>query len=411
MKTYTLLDLQTYIRRVIAANMQEDVWITAEVASCGEARGHWYLELLEKDTTAITAQATAVLWTTNYKQLQKKLGAETLQSMLAEGVAVRMQVRVEYHERYGMKLVVQDLDSAYTLGQLAVQRRATFLKLQEEGFLILQKKLKTPLVMQRIAVISSAGSAGYQDFMAQLQGNSYSYQYKTTLFDSAVQGSYTVGDLLHHFSTISENALDFDAICVIRGGGSRIDLAVFDDYKLAAAAAKLPLPLLVGIGHDIDESVLDAVAHQALKTPTAVADYLIERSALFETKLYQNVAQLKQTTIYYLRKTELQQTQTAQKLRYALSSNLQKKQLNLANLSVKLPAIAAQNLQKKEQQLALASQKMSLLDPQNSLKRGFSMSLYQNKPIIDAQTVPIGADIETVTATGSLQSIVQSKND
>ena len=219
MKTYTLLDLQTYIRRVIAANMQEDIWITAEVASCGETRGHWYLELLEKDNDAITAQAAAVLWATNFRQLQKKLGAETLQSLLAEGVAVRMQVRVEYHERYGMKLVVQDLDPVYTLGQLALQRRATLLKLHEEGFLVLQKKMKTPLVIQRIAVISSAGSAGYQDFMAQLQGNSYGYRYKTTLFDSAVQGGYTVSDLIQHFSKISTNVSRFDAVCVIRGGG------------------------------------------------------------------------------------------------------------------------------------------------------------------------------------------------
>ncbi len=402
--TYTLLDLQTYIRRVIAANMQESVWITAELSSCGESRGHWYIDLIQKEQTAITAQASAVLWAANFKALQKKLSANTLAALLREGVALRMEVRVEYHERYGMKLVVQDIDPIYTLGQLEAQRRATLQRLHEEKLLEKQRAIKLPFVVQRIAVISSALSAGYQDFIQHLNHNVYGYAFKVTLFDSAVQGVNTASDLLRHFEYIAKNSADFDAVCILRGGGSRLDLAAFDDYQIAASAAVLPLPLLVGIGHDIDESVLDAVAHTALKTPTAVADFLIERAAQFESRLLQQQQQLHYLSHQVFKQLELQQEKIAQQLQYSVQRALQQQAQTIQAIELKLPHTLELHFQKHAQNLDLFAQKIDLLQPNHILKRGFSMTLYENKPVLNAETLPKDAIIETITQEGRFKS-------
>ncbi|MEY4927369.1 MAG: hypothetical protein RI894_1805, partial [Bacteroidota bacterium] len=406
--TYTLLDLQTYIRRVIAANMQETVWITAELSSCSESRGHWYIDLVQKDQANIAAQASAVLWATNFKVLLKKLSANTLAALLREGVQVRMEVRVEYHERYGMKLVVQDLDPAYTLGQLEAQRRASLQRLYEERLLDKQKQIVLPIVVQRIAVISSTLSAGYQDFIQHLNHNIYGYKFQINLFDSAVQGESTVSDIVRHFDYITKNKANFDAVCVLRGGGSRLDLAAFDDYKIAASAAVLPLPLLVGIGHDIDESVLDAVAHTSLKTPTAVADFLIDRTAQFESRLLQQKQQLHHASSQVLKQAELRQAKTAQQLQYSAQHALQQHAQAIQKIDLKLPHVLALHFQKQAQNLDLLEQKIDLLQPNHILKRGFSMTLYENKPILNAADIPKNAVIETLTQTGKLKSRVLS---
>ncbi len=406
MKTYTLLDLQTYIRRVIAANMQDAVWITAELSSCGEVRGHWYLDLIEKDDAAITAQVSAVLWASTFKILQKKLGAKTLNTLLNEGVQVRMEVRVEYHERYGMKLVIQDLDPAYTLGQLEAQRRESLQKLNAQGLLQQQKKLKLPAVVQRVALISASGAAGYQDFIQHLNHNIYGYKFAVTLFDSNVQGDKAVSDILQHFAVIAKNHERFDAICILRGGGSRLDLVAFDDYNMAAAAAVLPLPLLVGIGHEIDESVLDAVAFLSLKTPTAVADFLIDLAANFESKLQQQEQQLYYLSNHIFKKIELEQSKIEQHLQFVIAKNIKQKELVLEKIAAFLTHTLSFYWQKQQQNLDLLTQKIDLLQPEKILKRGFSMALYQNKPILNTENIPQGAIIETITHKGKLESKV-----
>jgi exodeoxyribonuclease VII large subunit len=274
----TLNELQIIIRDSLYLALPDLYWIVAEIAEIRENfSGHCYLELVEKqpDDKNVRARARAVIWNNRYRVLKPFFENITGES-LKQGLKILVRVKVEYHEIYGLSLVVSDIDPSFTYGEMAIKRQLIIQKLGEEGVLEMNKELSFPAVPQRIAVISSGNAAGYSDFINHLKGNKEGYVFYTVLFDTAMQGTETEQSVIGSLDRIASVAQMFDVVAIIRGGGSTTDLSWFDNYNIAYLITQFPLPVLTGIGHEKDMSVTDLVAWKALKTPTAVADYLVE---------------------------------------------------------------------------------------------------------------------------------------
>ncbi|MDR0972556.1 MAG: exodeoxyribonuclease VII large subunit, partial [Prevotellaceae bacterium] len=276
----SLLELNSIVKQTISLTLPDTFWIQAETSDVHAAsNGHCYLEFIQKDlrSNALVARARATIWRNVYTLLRPHFEQATGHAF-ASGIKVQVLVKVEYHELYGLTLTVYDIDPTYTLGDLAQRRREILRKLEEEGVLTLNKELEMPLLPQRIAVISSATAAGYGDFCDQLVRNAQGYRFCVELFPAVMQGDRTEESLLAALDAVMKREADaFDVVVIIRGGGATSDLAAFDSYMLAAACAQFPLPIITGIGHERDDTVLDLVAHTRVKTPTAAAGFLIER--------------------------------------------------------------------------------------------------------------------------------------
>ncbi|GAB3535868.1 hypothetical protein GCM10027443_25420 [Pontibacter brevis] len=276
----SLHQLHQQIREELEMAFPESYWVVAEVAQVNADRrkGHCYLTLVDKgdDARQMLAQARATIWSSRYQMLGRYFEEKTGQPLKA-GLKVLFQATVRFHELYGLSLDIVNIDPNYTIGDLARQRQETLKRLEAEGLMEANKSIELDLVPQRLAVISSATAAGYQDFIHQLQNNSFGYSFHTTLFPATVQGNEAPASVKRAMALAGKYKDRFDAIVLIRGGGSQTDLSCFDDYAIAAAIGHSPLPVLTGIGHERDESISDMVAHTRLKTPTAVANFLIDR--------------------------------------------------------------------------------------------------------------------------------------
>jgi exodeoxyribonuclease VII large subunit len=281
----SLFELHQQIREELEVAFPESYWVVAEIAQITPDRrkGHCYVTLVDKgaDARNVVAQARATIWSARFAMLSRFFEDKTGQPLKA-GLKILFQATVRFHELYGLSLDIQNIDPNYTIGDLARQRQETLKRLEAEGLLTANKELELEEVPQRLAVISSATAAGYQDFIHQLQNNAYGYSFHTTLFPATVQGNEAPASVNKAMALIARNKERFDAIVIIRGGGSQTDLSCFDDYSIAAAIGNAPLPVLTGIGHERDESIADLVAHTRLKTPTAVATFLIDRFRSFE---------------------------------------------------------------------------------------------------------------------------------
>jgi exodeoxyribonuclease VII large subunit len=283
--TYSLYDLNEYVKRVIALNFPEPIWISCEVAQCKGARGHYYLDLIEQnDKDEVIAQSSAVIWAKSLYFLKAKLG-DLLPSLLQEGVQIKVKVNIEFNERYGMKLLIEDIDPTYTLGQMELNRQKILERLKKEEVTEQNKALSLPRVIQRLAVISSETAAGYIDFKTHMSANAYCYHFAIDLFTAAMQGANTDNDVVDAVRAIKAQKEKYDAIVLIRGGGSKLDLAAFDSFNIGYAIATSPLPFITGIGHEIDQSVADLMSHTSMKTPTAVADFIIDHNATYEASI------------------------------------------------------------------------------------------------------------------------------
>jgi exodeoxyribonuclease VII large subunit len=274
----SLTELQLIIRDSLYLSLPDMYWVIAEISELKEnSAGHCYLELIEKhpDENNLRARARAIIWSNRYRFLKSFFENITGES-LREGLKILVKIKVEYHEIYGLSLIISDIDPAFTVGDMAIKRHLIIKRLEEEGVFSMNKELAFPYLPQRIAVISSGNAAGYSDFMKHLTGNIYGYVFYTALFSSAVQGEETESGILNAFDRIADNLHLFDVVVIIRGGGSQTDLSWFDNYNIAYHITQFPLPVLTGIGHDKDMSVTDMVANMALKTPTAAADFIIE---------------------------------------------------------------------------------------------------------------------------------------
>lgn len=281
----TLLELNTLIGDTLRDRFTQTFWVVAEISEMKVNRtGHCYLELVEKEDDDICARSRATIWSYTFRMLRSYFETTTGQPF-SEGIKVLIQVTVEYHPAYGLSLNIRDIDPAYTLGDMVRRRREIVARLQEAGVYDMNRELTLPLVPQRIAVISSPTAAGYQDFIHQLEHNQHGFHFEHQLFEAFMQGSEAVPSILKALDGIFLQEDRFDAVAIIRGGGATADLSCFDHFDLAFAVAQFPLPVVTGIGHEKDDTILDMVAHTRLKTPTAVAEFFITGLLRFHEKL------------------------------------------------------------------------------------------------------------------------------
>ncbi len=286
-KAITLLELNNAVRNSLNTAFPEQYWVIAEISEIRENRnGHCYLELVEKDEVndRFIARSRAVIWANTYKML-KPFFEDTTGRELGEGLKILTSVTVEFHELYGFSLNIKDIDPNYTLGDIERQKQEAIAKLKEEGVYDMNKSLDAPVVFQKIAVISSKTAAGYGDFCDQLQHNPYGYKFYLKLFPSIMQGEQAESSIIHTLERIYEYENLFDAVVIIRGGGAKADLHCFNSYWLAYHVAQFPLPVITGIGHERDETVTDMVAFRKMKTPTAVAEFLVNKAGEFDNIL------------------------------------------------------------------------------------------------------------------------------
>ena len=283
----SLTELQLIIRDSLYLSLPQMFWVVAEISEITvNSSGHCYLELVEKhpDEKNIRARIRGIIWSSRFgfiRSFFENITGETLKS----GLKILVKAKVEYHELYGLSLVISDIDPAFTLGDMAVKRQLIIKKLEEEGVFSMNREIDFPLLPQRIAVISSKNAAGYTDFLNHLTGNSYGYVFYTALIETPMQGTETEQGVISALDKIAMHADLFDLVVIIRGGGSQTDLSWFDSYGIAYYVTQFPLPVVTGIGHEKNMSVTDMVANKSLKTPTAVADFLIDRMAIAEDEL------------------------------------------------------------------------------------------------------------------------------
>lgn len=304
-KKITLSQLNDLIKNALSDAFPASIWVIAEISELKENRsGHCYLELMEKSGEEIIARSRATIWSYTYRMLKPYFETTTGQ-LFTQGIKILVQVSVEFHSAFGLSLNIKDIDPVYTVGDLALQRKQIVDRLQAEGVFGMNRELELPLVPQKIAVISSATAAGYQDFINQLESNEPGFKFYTKLFQATMQGVETVPTIINALERIFQYDEVFDAVVIIRGGGATADLSSFDNYELAYNITQFPLPVITGIGHEKDDTIIDLVAHTRLKTPTAVAEFLVNGMERFNDHLLElenEIVQFAQITIEENRK-------------------------------------------------------------------------------------------------------------
>lgn len=406
MNPLSLFELQTFLRQVVALNFPEALWVRCELAQVSQSRGHMYLELVEKaeNETEPSAQASAVIWQGALRRLNSKLGAKTINGLLQTGTEVLLRVKVEFHERYGLKLMVEDIDPSYTLGKLEQRRRQLYEQLQQQGWLGKNREVALPPVLQRIAVISSESAAGYQDFQEHLNENAYSYRFKLQFFGAAMQGNQVETEVLKQLRSIQRQKDRFDAVVLIRGGGAKLDLAGFDSLPLCEKIANFPLPILTGIGHEVDETLVDLVAHAALKTPTAVADFLLQHNLHFEGQLLELSQYLRYVIAESLHAAEIELTTAVQNLQTIPKLLLVRQQDKLQRINAELPLLAHYQQREQGQKLEQLEQVCQLLSIEGTLQRGFALVSRDGKPIDSSSSLKKDEVVELQFKDGIVQS-------
>ncbi len=407
MESYTLYNLNEHIRQVMHLNFPDTIWVKAEVAQIKESRGQYYLTLIQKseDSEKIIAQIDAMIWGQTYWLLRKRL-KNTLSELLQEGLELLLNVRIEFNERYGLKLMIEDIDPAYTIGKLEIKRQKILEDLLKANLLNKNNQLDLPPVAQRLAVLSSNTAAGLQDYLAQMKNNAYGYSFRNILFPIAVQGINLEKELLAQLKKIAARKGEFDAVVIIRGGGSKIDLGGFDSFDLAKAVAKFPLPVIVGIGHEIDETILDRVAHTSLKTPTAVADFLIRKALHFESWLLENKAYLQNAANMQLQEEVATLQQMKRLLVLATQGQIKEVRFALNQLTRHLPVVVKHHLKYEQTKLTQLNKICTLLAPTAIMKRGYTQTYTNEKMIVSAKKVKEGMILETQFIDGQIKSKV-----
>ena len=369
----TLSQLQRLVKETLHERFALPVWVSAEIAEIKiNYSGHCYLELVEKggDNGVPLAQSRAVIWRTAYPRIAGYFEAETGQR-LAAGIKILAKVAVNYHELYGFSLQITDIDPSYTLGDMERQRQITIERLQREGVWDINRENPLPQVVQRIAIVSSRQAAGYQDFCKELGKSPYAFS--LTLFDAFMQGAGAEDSIVAALDAVADRMDDFDAVVLIRGGGSASDLNCFNAYRLCAHVAQFPLPILTGIGHDKDTSVADMVAHTALKTPTAVAGWLVERMAETDGWLDCAALQLNDMTKAAMHASEVRLERLSGEVRRLSGELLTRQTLRLEHFTGLLPDAARDFLARQGVRLGNAAELIAGRSPERILRLGFAV--------------------------------------
>ena len=394
------------VRESIECEMPEEYWVEAELSECRETRGHCYMELIQKDELSATpvAKAPAKCWANKWLTIRPYFERITGQQLHA-GMKVLLQVYPQFHEAYGFSWIVNDIDPTYTIGDMARKRQEIIKKLKDEGVFDLQKELQLPMFCQRIAVISSQTAAGYGDFCNQLADNPYGFKFETQLFPATMQGEGVEQSIINALERIYDT--DYDCVVIIRGGGATSDMSGFDTLALAENVANFPIPIITGIGHERDESILDMVSHTRVKTPTAAAAFLIEhlKEVLDVIDSSQDriarYAQQKLTTL----NSQLAIVSESIPRLFSLVKTRQESKLDI--FEQRMRTSIDRRLTSESHKLELISEKLKALDPTLLLARGYSITMHNGHAVRDASSLAPGTEIETRLAKGTIHSIIK----
>ena len=403
----TLRELQRRVKAALEGQFALPVWVSAEISEIKvNYSGHCYLELVEKggDNGVPTAQARAVVWRSNYPRIAGYFEAETGQR-LAAGIKILAKALVTYHELYGFSLQITDIDPSYTLGDMERQRQQTIAQLQQDGVWEMNREVPMPAVVQRIAIVSSVNAAGYQDFCKELARSPY--RFELTLFDAFMQGEAAEESIIEALCNVAARPEKFDAVVLIRGGGSRSDLNCFNAYRLCAHVAQFPLPVLTGIGHDKDTSVADMVAHTALKTPTAVAGWLVERMDTIDAWLDNAALQLRDNVLVTSRAQELRLQELSSHLLFHAKGLLRQRGMALEQMRETLAASAGNFLARQASRLGNAAELVAGRSPERILRLGFAIVRTDGKAVFSAAQVGKGDTLDIEVADGRIEGTVQ----
>lgn len=388
----SLYELNALVRKSIAACLPDEYWVQAELSDVrNNASGHCYLEFVQKDAGSgnLVAKARGVIWANVYRLLKPYFEQETGQAFVS-GIKVLVKVTVEFHELYGYSLTVTDIDPSYTLGDMAGRRREILKQLEEEGVLTLNKELEFPALIQRIAVISSATAAGYGDFCDQLARNPYRFRFYTKLFPAVMQGEQVEKSIIGALNRINSERDRWDAVVIIRGGGATSDLSGFDTYMLAANCAQFPLPIITGIGHERDDTVIDSVAHTRVKTPTAAAEFLIGRQRETAALLDNYAGFIVSAVSMRMQNEKFRLDNLARKLPGLFSIRKLREEHRIDSLGQQMENKAVSYVLKENYRLQLFEQQVINASPEHVLKRGYSITLKNGQAVTDAATLKKG---------------------
>ena len=381
-----LFELQHKLKQGVESLFPNRVWVRAEVSAIkARSGGHCYLELSQSDPKGLVAKSSAIIWSSKYRFIAPYFESVT-GTPLKEGLVILVQVQVSYSELYGMSLIIDDINPEFSLGEKEQERQRTIQRLQEEGLMGLQKELELPLLPYRLAVISAEDAAGYRDFMRHLEENPYGFVVDSVLFPALMQGADCPTSIIAALDAILDDVQGgYDAVLILRGGGAKLDLACFDDYELAAVIAQYPIPVLTAIGHDQDYHVCDMVAYEYLKTPTALADYVME--------MYE--AEDERISSYETR------------IRLALSNRLYKEEALLDSLAARIKGGFSLKIASMESALQVLQTRIEAADPRKILDRGYALVVDAEGVIMKGVTGRRAGDRVSVMFTdGTLHAVV-----
>lgn len=384
MQTYSLKELCEWIQDLVESDLPDRYWVRAEIASMS-VRGHCYMELIEKaDNGILAAKVRATCWSNMYGLLSAYFTQETGES-LHVGLQVLLEVSVEFHSVYGLSLNVWNIDPTYTIGDLAKQRQATINKLQLDGVMELQQALELPSLVRRIAVVSSSEAAGYGDFCDQLKNNRFGFDFQVQLYPAVMQGDTASRSIVNALSAIADQEEEWDVVVIIRGGGASTDLSCFDDYELASHCAQFPLPIVAGVGHTRDVSVVDMVVYSSVKTPTAAAEWLIDRVAV----------QVERVWGMQLR------------LQKAVQGKIARERNRVLVMEQRMINAVRRMVVREEGKLNLWRKTIDLHSPEHIFKMGYSLTTANGKIVRSSKDVREGDVVETYLQDGMIQSVVE----
>ena len=428
----TLYELNSLLREVIESEMPNEYWVEAELSECRENRGHCFMELIQKDDRNATpiAKASAKCWASKWMMIRPYFERTTGQQ-LHVGMKLLLKVYAQFHEAYGFSWIVTDIDPTFTLGDMARKRQEIIRQLKEEGVFDLQKELSLPLFCQHIAVISSQTAAGYGDFCNQLADNPYGFVFSTQLFPAIMQGEgveQSVIAALERIYATLHTSQAFDCVVIIRGGGATSDMSGFDTLALAENVANFPLPIITGIGHDRDESILDMVSHTRVKTPTAVASLLIDhlkqvldtvndaqerltrhasqRLSTLNTQLSAMAVALPRLFSIVKTRHEARLDSLYQRLLSRIQQRTVSSQAEIRHFEQRLLTALQRRLTSEHHHMEMMEEKVRSLDPALMLRRGYSITLHNGKAVKDATTLSPGDELETRLFEGTIHSTV-----
>ena len=411
----SLRQLNLMVRDAIESALPDEYWVEAELSECRENNGHCYLELIEKDELSNTpvARASAKCWRQTWGMVKPYFERVTGQPLRA-GMKVLLKVYAQFHEAYGFSWIVSDIDPTYTLGDMARKRQEIIRQLKEEGVFDLQRELQLPTFAKRIAVISAESAAGYGDFCHQLEDNEYGFRFEVTLFPAIMQGEQVEQSVINALNDIYEQSQEliansqepYDCVVILRGGGATADLSGFDTLALAENVAQFPLPIITGIGHDRDESILDMVSHTQVKTPTAAAAFLIDHLR----RVWERITDAEDFINRYISERIRYQQQRISQLATLIPTlalrTLSDSRHRIEIMEGRLPVAIERRFTDQKHRIERLSILLQGFDPQLLLKRGYSITLHNGKAVRDPKLLKPGDEIETRVEKGTIHSVV-----